>query len=282
MNENRPCTAVPLPVLPLMKPLPRAAHLNRFLLPLFLFLLLVLALTACDSDTTPTPGAGPNPTSQLTQTAPPPTNTSGPTATPTPTGPVTALTALSLLKPRALAWRSDAQLVMLANVRPGQAVLLLGVALGDPLLTAATPNGKGENWTLLASSPSSSGVMAFSLDGSQVDMVAQGRVPAALRASLTPTQTQTLPLSLDKLDLTALKDSDLIAANAGKAGQAADVSLALLAPTSLGFSLNPEVPRLTVSFAPTLAYELFTADPNHPSYAFFDAYTGETLLLSSR
>jgi hypothetical protein len=171
---------------------------------------------------------------------------------------------------------------MLANVRPGQAVLLLGVALGDPLLTAATPNGKGGNWTLLASSPSSSGVMAFSLDGSQVDMMAQGRVPAALRASLTPTQTQILPLSLNKLDITALKDSDLIAANAGKAGQAADVSIALLAPGSLGFSLDSEVPRLTVSLAPTLAYELFTADPNHPSYAFFDAYTGETLLLSDR
>ena len=97
---------------------------------------------------------------------------------------------------------------MLANVRPGKAVLLLGVALGDPLLTAATPNGKGENWTLLAASPSSSGVMAFSMDGSQVDMVAQGRVPAALRASLTSTQTQTLPLSLNRLDSAALKDSD--------------------------------------------------------------------------
>src|SRR5690349_13759013 len=132
MKENRPCTAIPthhtpLPVLPFMKPPLRAVHLNHFLLPLFLFLLLMLSLTACDSDITPTPGAGPNPTSQSTQTAPPPTNTPGPTATPTPIGPVTALNALSLLKPRALAWRSDAQLVMLANVRPGQAVLLLGV-----------------------------------------------------------------------------------------------------------------------------------------------------------
>ena len=265
-----------------MKPPLRAAHLNRSLLPLFLFLLLVLSLTACDSDITPTPGAGPNPTSQPTQTAPPPTSTPGPTATLTPIGPVSALTALSLLKPRALAWHSDAQLVMLANVRPGQAVLLLGVALGDPLLTAATPSGKGENWTLLASSTSSSGVMAFGLDGSQVDMVAQGRVPAALRASLTSTQTQTLPLLLSRLDLTALKDSETIATNAGKAGQAADVSLALIAPTSLGFNLTSEIPRLTISLAPTLAYELFTADPNHPSYAFFDAHTGETLLLSGR
>ena len=265
-----------------MKPPLRAAHLNQFLLPLFLFLLLVLSLTACDSDITPTPEVGPNPTSQSTQTALPPTNAPGPTATPTPAGPITALNALALLTPRALAWRSDAQLVMLANVRPGQAVLLLGVALGDPLLTAATPNGKGENWTLLAASPSSSGVMAFSMDGSQVDMVAQGRVPTALRASLTSTQTQTLPLSLNRLDSAGLKDSDLIAANAGEAGQAADVSLALLAPGSLGFSLKSEIPHLTINIAPTLAYELFTADPNHPSYAFFDAYTGGTLLLSGR
>ncbi|MEP6774943.1 MAG: hypothetical protein ABJA50_05045, partial [Chloroflexota bacterium] len=168
-----------------------------------------------------------------------------------------------------------------ANVRPGQAVLLLGVALGDPLLTVATPNGQGENWTLLASSPSSSGVMAFSLDGSQVDMVAQGRVPASLRASLTSTQTQTLPLLLNRLDITALQDSDAIAATAGKAGQAADVSLALVAPGSLGFSLSSVIPRPTIGIAPTLAYELFTADPNHPSYAFFDAYTGEALLLSN-
>ena len=262
-----------------MKPPLRAAHLNRFLLPLFLFLLLVLSLPACDSDITPTPGAGPNPTSQSTQTALP-TNTPGPTATPTPAGPVTVLNALSLLTPRALAWRSDAQLVMLANVRPGQAVLLLGVALGDSLLTAATPNGKGENWTLLVASPSSSGVMAFSLDGSQVDLVAQGRVPAALRASLTLTQTQTLPLSLNRFDSAVLKDSDLIVASAGEAGQAADVSVALLAPGSLGFSLKSEIPRLTITIAPTLAYELFTADPNRPSYAFFDAYTGGTLLLS--
>jgi hypothetical protein len=172
---------------------------------------------------------------------------------------------------------------MLANVRPGQAVLLLGVALGDPLLTAATPSGKGENWTLLAASPSSSGVMAFSLDGSQTDMVAQGRVPSSLRASLTSTQTNVLPLPpfLNSLTSTVLKDSDYIAANAGQAGQAADMSLALIAPSSLGIALTPLSPRLTISVSPTLAYELFTADPSHPSFAFFDALTGETLSLSN-
>ena len=262
-----------------MKPALRATHLNRFFAALFVLVLLVMLLAACDSDATPTPGADPNPILQPTQSALPPTNTPGPTATPTPIGPVTALTALSLLKPRALSWHSDAQLVMLTNVRPGQAVLLLGVALGDSSLSEATPGGKGENWTLLAASLSSMGVMAFSLDGSQVDMVAEGRVSRSLLTSLTSSSMP--PLALNNLGMSGLKDSDAIAANAGEAGKAPYASIALLSPGRLGLDVLPQTPRPMIVTVPPLVYELFTTDPTHAPYAFFDASTGETLRLSN-
>ncbi|HST06058.1 MAG TPA: hypothetical protein VLQ48_15180 [Chloroflexia bacterium] len=256
-----------------MKPALHATHLNRFYAALFVLVLLVTLLAACDSDLTPTPG-GPNPILEPTQSATS-TATPGPTATPTPTGPVTALTALSLLKPRALAWHPDAELIMLANVRPGQAVLLLGVALGDSTLSEATPGGKGENWTLLAVSASSMGVMAFGLDGTQVDMVAEGRVSTSLLDTLTLSSTPSV--SLNNLGADGLKDSDAVVAGAGEAGKATDVSIALLAPGRLGLNVLPKIPALQIRVVPHLVYELFTADPDHSPYAFFDASTGEAL-----
>jgi hypothetical protein len=93
----------------------------------------------------------------------------------------------------------------------------------------------------------------------------------------TLTSSSTPPVSLNNLGADGLKDSDTIVAGAGDAGKATDVSVALLAPGRLGLNVLPRTPALQIRVVPHIVYELFTADPDHAPYAFFDASTGEAL-----
>lgn len=236
------------------------------------------------NDITPTGKAlptGPVVDVALTPIAPPTQsdNAPGPTAvTATGTGAdITALQGLALLKPRALAWQPDARLGMLSNVRPGQQKNLLAGALGDPNTNEPTPGGHGRNWSLLAFSPSSGGAMAFSMDGSQVDLVKEGTVPGdVVRAFADPDLGV---LSLKSLDVSRLVDSDKIVQKAGARAQGDQVGIALLAPNGLGTGPLP-TPQAGGQ-SPQLAYQIFSSDPNKQIIIFFDAQTGAVVLDSA-
>ena len=175
--------------------------MKRLLTYLFPFVLL-LSLNACNGEGTPTPtttlqltAAATTPTNSLANVVPTSTPIGEADASPAPTGSVvdtaavtephteddnapspttvtdvstgselTALQALAVLRPKALAWQADAQLGLLSNARPGQQKNLLGDALGKPDINEPTPGGKGRNCTLVAFSPSSRGAMAISME----------------------------------------------------------------------------------------------------------------------
>lgn len=226
----------------------------------------------------PTPGVGvptalPAPTGTIEDTAavtaPPTPDDSEPSPTPvTATGTgaeKTALQALNDLRAKAIAWQPDAHLAMLANVRPGQGKAMLGSALGDPDVFEPTAGGKGRNWTLLAVSPSSREAVAFSADGTQANLVAEGTLGGA---DLDRLLVEMASLDLQLFDPATLTDSDAILQEAGDKAQDAKISLALLTPDGLG---SP----------PPLAYQLFSTDPARQTVIFFDARSGEVLLDSS-
>jgi hypothetical protein len=231
-----------------------------------------------------TPTALPAPTGTVVDSAAataPPTDESlpSPTAvTATGTGEaLTALQALGELKPRALAWQGDARLVMLSNVRPGQEKNLLGGALGDPSVNEPTPGGKGRNWTLVAFSPSTSGAVALSMEGTQVDLVKEGMASDELLKGFAPAEMAALDLS--SLDAGSLVDSDKVFEKAGERGKSDKVGIALLAPNGLG--IGPLPAPQTGGDPPQIAYELFSTDPAQQTFIFFDATTGDVVLDSS-
>ncbi|HYP40732.1 MAG TPA: hypothetical protein VEX13_10270 [Chloroflexia bacterium] len=231
-----------------------------------------------------TPTALPAPTGTIVDSAvatAPPTDESLPTptaVTATGTGEaLTALQALGELKPRALAWQGDARLVMLSNVRPGQEKNLLGGALGDPDVNEPTPGGKGRNWTLVAFSPSTSGAIALSMEGTQVDLVKEGMASDELLQGFASAERAALDLA--SLDAGSLVDSDKMLEKAGERGKSGNVGIALLAPNGLGIGPLPTPPA--GGDPPQIAYELFSTDPSQQSFIFFDATTGEVVLDSS-
>jgi len=276
----------------------------------FLPLLLValLALAACDNGPTPQPTPQPTvaPTLQPTQPAqptlqpsptpelpvtrtvvdaapitPPPTqveNAPSPTpVTATSTGEaITALQALSALKPKAIEWQADVRLAMLANVRPGQQRTLLGSALGDPDVFEPTPGGKGRNWTLVAVSPTR-GAVAISMDGTLVDLLAEGTITNEALGLFADPQLAVLELS--RIDPAALVDSDKLAASVPAPKLSDNTGIALIAPEGLGMGPLP-TPQAGNGPAP-LAYELYSAAPSQQSFIIFDAPTGTVLLDSS-
>src|SRR5688572_3471735 len=127
---------------------------------------------------------------------------------------LTALQALEQLKPRALAWQTDARLGLLSNIRPGQQKSLLGTTLGDPNINEPTPGGKGRNWTLVAFSPSANSAIAISADGTQVDLVKES---AVTEEALTRFNAPHLSsLNLAALDSTRLVDSDALFTKMGE------------------------------------------------------------------
>jgi hypothetical protein len=209
-----------------------------------------------------------------------PVNDTVPTATPVTarsTGEaLTALQALAELKGPALAEMPDARLAMLVNSRPGQQKILLGTSLGDPNVNEATPGGLGRNWTLVAVSPSEKRAVAFSTDGTVVDMTEAGTVPDELLANFGSTGSAALELS--GLDAGSLTDSDAIARSVGERGAGDKVGIALLAPEGLGIGPLPTPGAGGTS--PQLAYELFSTDPNTQLFVFFDAVTGDVVLDS--
>ncbi len=231
-----------------------------------------------------TPTALPAPTGTVVDSAlatAPPADESAPTptaVTATGTGEaLTALQALGELKPRALAWQGDARLVMLSNVRPGQEKNLLGVALGDPNVNEPTPGGKGRNWTLVAFSPSTSGAIALSMEGTQVDLVEEGMASEELLKRFAPAEMAALDLA--SRDLGSLVDSDKVLERAGARGKSDKVGIALLAPNGLG--IGPLPTPQSGGPRPQLAYELFSTDPAQQTFIFFDATTGDVVLDGS-
>ena len=237
----------------------------------------------------PTLGAqAPTPASQATdaavvapptpeEEAPPPTQVTEHSQAAS-TGPeMTALQALGELKPKALAWQSDARLGLLTNVRPGQQKNLLGDALGKPEISEPTQGGKGRNWALVAFSPSAHDAVAIGLDGARTDLVKAGSVSADMVARFAGPDTAAL--SLDQLDVSKLVDSDRIAEQAQKRGKTGDVGIALLSPDGLGLGPLPTPPAGGPSTQ--IAYELFSSDSYQQSFIFFDARTGGVVLDSS-
>ncbi len=275
--------------------------------PTYLFaiaLLFLLSISACNSDSTPTPvgpvisdqsavtptpdthvSASPAVTSSIVDavsvTEPPTPNDNSPSPTEVTSmstgSELTALQALAILKPKAVAWQADAQLGLLSNARPGQQKGLLGDALGKPDINDPTPGGKGRNWTLVAFSPSSRGAMAFSIDGTQVDLVKEGAVTSDMLDGFVGTDTAAPTLA--RLDLAKIVDSDKIAQAAGERGKKANMGVALMAPDGLGVGPLP-TPKAGGP-APQLAYELFTQDNGSQGFVCFDAQTGAVVLDSS-
>jgi hypothetical protein len=190
---------------------------------------------------------------------------------------VTALTALAQLSPKALAWQPDARLVMMANVRPGQAGQLLGVALGDPNVNEPTPGGLGRDWALIVFSPSTKGSIALTMDGTQTDLVKEGALTDNMVQSFSSPDMEALDLS--KLDLSKLTDSDKLPPKAGATGKLPSAGIALLAPNGLGLGPLP-TPKAGGS-SPIIAYELFSADPSQQNFLFFDAMTGDVVMDST-
>jgi hypothetical protein len=174
---------------------------------------------------------------------------------------------LAQLRQDALAWEEDALFIMLANVKPGQEGRLLGMALSDPDLSDPTPASIGRNWVLLAASPSAESVIVLDLDGTRLDLVAEGRVSASLLAQLNG---PTLPaIDLTGLDPAGLADFDEIAAKAGEIASAPGMSMALLAPDRLGIDSLFE----DDDASPALVYQLFSPELE-PRVLYFDAETG--------
>ncbi|MBF6611786.1 MAG: hypothetical protein IVW55_01495 [Chloroflexi bacterium] len=190
---------------------------------------------------------------------------------------ITALQALASLKPKALAWQSDARFALLSNVRPGQQKNVLGSSLGDPSVNETTPGGKGSNWTLVVFSPSANGAIAVSIDGTQIDLVKQGGVNSDMVNAFAADNMSYL--SLSALDLSKMVDSDKVLDKAGARGKSAEIGVALLAPDGLGLGPLP-TPQAGGS-SPQLAYEMFGSDPAKQTFIFFDAMTGEVVLDSS-
>ena len=189
---------------------------------------------------------------------------------------LTARQALAELKGKALAEMQDARLAMLVNSRPGQQKILLGTSLGDPNVNEATPGGLARNWTLVAVSPSQKRAMAFSTDGTVVDMTGEGTVPDELLANFDSPGAAALDLST--LDPDNLTDSDAIATAAGERGAGDKVGIALLAPDALG--IGPLPTPEAGGTAPQLVYQLFSTDPATQIFLFFDAVTGDIVLDS--
>jgi hypothetical protein len=191
---------------------------------------------------------------------------------------VTALTALGQLKAKALAWEPDARLVMLANVRPGQAARLLGVALGDPDVNQPTPGGQGRNWALVVFSPSTKGAVAIEMDGTQTDLVKEGALTDEMVSGFGSAGMEALDLS--KLDVSNLADSDAVTAKVGAGGQdTSNMSTALLAPDGLG--LGPLPTPAAGGEPPQVAYEVFSVDPDQQRFVFFDAVSGAVVMDSA-
>jgi hypothetical protein len=191
---------------------------------------------------------------------------------------VTALQALAQLKGQALRAMPDARLAMLVNSRPGQQKILLGTALGDPNVDEPTPGGLGRNWTLIAVSPSQKRAMAFSTDGSTIDLTAEGTVPDELLANFESPAAAALDLS--KLDPAGLTDSDAIAQSVADRRMGGGIGIALFAPEALGIGQMPT--PVAGGPSPKLVYELFgTASATQP-FIFFDAVTGDIVLDSEQ
>ena len=261
---------------------------------LFVIVAMLMALvSACDSGPAPQPTSQPlqpTPSAQTIGTptvvdaapiTPPPTPVDNfPSPTPvtiTSTGePLTALQALAALKPKALAWQSDVRLAMLANVRPGQQKLLLGVALGDPDVFEPTPGGTGRNWTLVAVSPSRGGV-AISMDGTEVDLIDEGNATGEMLGGYSDPQLAHLDLAT--LDPTRLVDSNKIATSEGSR-KITSIGIALVGLTTLGIGALP-TPRAGGT-APALVYEAFSSNPAKQAFVIFDAVTGEVVLDSAK
>jgi hypothetical protein len=191
---------------------------------------------------------------------------------------LTALQALTSLKPRALAWQADARLGLLANVRPGRQSDLLGGALGQPDINEPTPGGRGRSWTLVAFSPSAHGAIALGMDGSQLDLVKEGSVTTEVVEGFAEPAMASLALS--DLDPAKMVDSDKIAAQAGERGKAQDAGIALLAPNGLG--LGPLPAPASGGEPPQVAYELFGGAGEPQSFVFYDAMTGAVVLDSAK
>lgn len=189
---------------------------------------------------------------------------------------VTALGALAQLRDVALAEMPDARFAMLVNSLPGQQKILLGTSLGDPNVHAATPGGDGRNWTLIAVSPSEERAVAFSTDGTVVDLTAAGQVPDELLANFGSSSAAALDLSA--LDLDSLQDSDAIAQAGGERGAGDKVAIALLAPDALGIGPLPTPEAGGPS--PPLVYQLFSTDPMTQLFVIFEAETGDVVLDS--
>ncbi|MDQ3706196.1 MAG: hypothetical protein M3437_13490 [Chloroflexota bacterium] len=189
---------------------------------------------------------------------------------------VTALEALAQLRDVALAEMPDARLAMLVNSLPGQQKILLGTSLGDPNVHAATPGGMGRNWTLIAVSPSEERAVAFSTDGTVVDLTAAGQVPDELLANFGSPGAAALDLSA--LDLDSLQDSEVTAQAAGERGAGDKFGIALLAPEALGIGPLPTPEAGGPS--PQLVYQLFSTDPATQLFVIFDAKTGDVVLDS--
>jgi hypothetical protein len=216
------------------------------------------------------------PATDTTSIAVPPTpddSAASPTAvTSTGTGrEITALQALRVLIPKATAWQADAQLGLLANVRPGQEKNLLGDALGKPDINEPTPGGLGRDWTLVAFSPSVRGAMAFAVAGAQADLVKEGAVSNETLDLFFETDTNAPTLA--QLDMSKLVDSDRIAAMAGERGKEEGAGIALLTPDNLG--VGPLPAPSAGGPSPHLAYEIFTQEGG---FIFFDAESGAVVL----
>ena len=191
---------------------------------------------------------------------------------------VTMLEALAQLRDEALAEMPDARFAMLVNSLPDQQKILLGTSLGDPNVHAATPGGMGRNWTLIAVSPFEERAVAFSMDGTVVDLTAAGQVPDELLANFGSPGAAALELST--LDIDSLKDSAAIVEALGikDMDDATSTGIALLAPEALG--IGPLPTPETGGPSPQLVYQLFSTDPATQLFVIFDAKTGDVVLDS--
>ena len=128
----------------------------------------------------------------------------------------------------------------------------------------------------MAVSPSQKRAVAFSTDGTVVDMTEAGTVPDELLANFGSDAGAALDLA--GLDADTLTDSDAIVESLGERGAGSTIGIALLAPEGLGIGPLP-TPEVGGT-PPQLAYELFSTDPETQLFVFFDAVTGDVVLDS--